>query len=116
MGKPTEKMVATLLKFKVDQSEIDAMSFESASEKIGALIKGAFGEKAKGSSSTYTKPTVKRCLPEGDADPEIQAIVDAVVINAYVAAKRELPEENESSQTFGYAYGAWKNVIASHLF
>ena len=67
-GKPTDKQIAALRKFRISESEIQGMSFSQASAHLDELIGQARARKQKGNANPYENTTSKdsASFPEGN--------------------------------------------------
>lgn len=113
---PTERQIKFL---KENGKEIPATKKE-ASE----ILNGLWGDSQKPASNrgsgyakkTYPKKVVKRNIPNVPIDQEIINSYDSVIAHAYAIAKKELPEEDENDQNFGWAFTAAKHIVGGKFF
>ena len=114
MGKPTEKQIATLKKFKV--TEIPS-TFEEASALIGAKIKEAYGDESKPKTKTsYSKPqqqNIKVVKSTKTPDPRVQESLQAAAgeADAFLAAR--WPELVPGEYQYEIKFGMIMNQVVS---
>ena len=100
----TEKQINVLKKAGLSDTEIESLSREEVSEKIGEILKKSYG----GEKKAYTpkaKTGVKKTYPNAEPFNALVLEYNRVLATAYIVTKKLLPEQDEGSYEFNVTFG-----------